>query len=189
MGYLEKKVRTAVKNTRLQRTILRVAASVENLTTEMFCGSIYKMYKLIDRHEQERKYHSILSARARLIKNGLLMKKGAFVELTAKGKKTLREWEYADYKVPRPEKWDGKWRILIFDIPERRRHLRDMLRNTLRAIGFKRLQDSVWVYPYDCEDFITLLKADFKIGKDLLYIIGEAVENDRVLRDYFEVYT
>jgi hypothetical protein len=43
----------------------------------------------------------------------------------------------------------------------------------------------VWVYPYDCEDLITLLKADFKIGKDLLYVITESIENDKWLRQSF----
>ena len=79
--------------------------------------------------------------------------------------------------------------MLIFDIPERQRELRDKVRNTLKTIGFKQLQQSVWIYPFDCEDFITLLKMDFKIGKNLLYLVAEALEYDRHLRDYFEVYT
>lgn len=186
---MEKKSRERLHNSRLQRAVLATAESVENLTTGMLAGSVYKMYKLIDRHEQKRKYRSILSARERLITHGLLRRNGVFVELTAKGKEKLREWEKRDYQLPRPEKWDGKWRVLIFDIPEKRKELREKVRNTLRAIGFKWLQDSVWVYPFDCEDFIALLKADFCIGKDLLYIIADAIENDRKLRDYFEVYT
>ena len=52
-------------------------------------------------------------------------------------------------------------------------------------IGFVRLQDSVWVYPYDCEDLIVLLKADFKIGKDVLYMIVDEMEGDTHLRKEF----
>ena len=52
-------------------------------------------------------------------------------------------------------------------------------------IGFLRLKDSVWVYPYDCEDLVTLMKADFKIGKDILYIIAETIENDSWLKKEF----
>jgi len=44
-----------------------------------------------------------------------------------------------------------------------------------------RLQNSVWVYPYDCEDLITLLKADFEIGKEVLYVIADKIENEKVL--------
>ena len=77
--------------------------------------------------------------------------------------------------------------MLIFDVREERKSLRDKIRRTLIAIGFERLQYSVWVYPYDCEDLITLLKADFKIGKDLLYIISDSIENDTWLKKRFNL--
>lgn len=188
MGKLEQKVRVRIKHTELQRTILSIAQSVSDLTSEMLTGSVCKMYRLMDRNARRRKYRSILSARERLVTVGFLRRNGRFLELTARGEKKLREWEQYHYKLPRPEKWDGRWRILIFDIPEKRRWIRDRIRDTLLAVGFKRLQRSVWVYPYDCEDFVALLKADFKIGKDLLYMVVEGLENDAHLRDYFEVY-
>jgi CRISPR-associated endonuclease Cas2 len=78
--------------------------------------------------------------------------------------------------------------MLIFDISEKRRGTRDKVRNTLISIGFIHLQDSVWVYPYDCEDLITLLKADFMIGKDLLYVIADKIENDIELHKKFGLY-
>ena len=83
------------------------------------------------------------------------------------------------------KKWDGKWRVLIFDIPEKRKSVRNKIRQSLRTIGFMRLQNSVWIYPYDCEDFIILLKADFKIGKDVLYMIVEELEYDTPVKLYF----
>ena len=109
------------------------------------------------------------------------------LRLTAKGEQILRRLELHDFKLRKPKRWDRKWRVLIFDIPERRKNLRPKIRYTLLAIGFIRLQDSVWVYPYDCEDLITLLKADFKIGKDLLYLIVDSIENDFPLRSHFRV--
>ena len=57
----------------------------------------------------------------------------------------------------------------------------------MAEIGFVRLQDSVWIFPYDCEDFIMLLKADLKIGKDALYAIVEKLENDKALREHFHL--
>jgi len=44
---------------------------------------------------------------------------------------------------------DGKWQMLIFDIPEKKRKLRDILRENLHFLGYKKLQQSVWVCPYD----------------------------------------
>ncbi len=84
-------------------------------------------------------------------------------------------------------KWDGRWRIVTFDIPERRRGIRARLREMMKSIGFVRLQESVWVYPYDCEEFITLLKAELKIGRSVLYVIADSIEQDKVLRSHFNL--
>src|SRR3989344_5740250 len=67
----------------------------------------------------------------------------------------------------------------------RRKGLRDKIRNTLLSMGFLKLQNSAWIYPYDCEDLINLLKADFKVGKDLLYLIVDSIENDKSFRKSF----
>lgn len=40
--------------------------------------------------------------------------------------------------------WDGKWRIVVFDIPENKRLVRDILRSRLKLWGFKPWQKSVW---------------------------------------------
>jgi hypothetical protein len=53
--------------------------------------------------------------------------------------------------------------------------------------GFVRLQDSVWVYPYDCEDIITLLKAEYRIGDDMRYMIVDSIERDSALRRHFKL--
>ena len=87
----------------------------------------------------------------------------------------------------KPKRWDGKWRVLIFDIPERKRNIRDYIRSTLVTLGFYHLQDSVWVCPYDREDFIAMLKVDLQIGKDVLYVIADRIEHDMPIRKYFEL--
>ena len=55
----------------------------------------------------------------------------------------------------------------------------------LRAIGFYKLQASVWVYPYDCEDLIVLLKKDFLLGKEVAYILAEEIEGEWILKKHF----
>ena len=62
------------------------------------------------------------------------------------------------------------------------------MRRMLVAMGFLPLQRSVWVYPYDCEDVIVLLKADLRIGKDMLYLIVDELENDKWLRKEFDLF-
>ena len=108
-----------------------------------------------------------------------------FIRLTPDGKKRLESYKNKDISIQKPKKWDRKWRIVIFDIPERRRVIRNKLRNTLLDWGFIRLQNSIWIYPYECEELITMLKADLKVGKDILYIVAERVEYDRNFKGKF----
>lgn len=44
-----------------------------------------------------------------------------------------------------PKDWDGKWRIVVFDIPEQRRIIRNLFRRNLKKWGFRHLQKSVWI--------------------------------------------
>lgn len=127
-------------------------------------------------------------ARDRLLRQGLLERKDGFLRLTLKGQRALRQMEVSGFGIVKTKRWDHKWRVLIFDIPEYRKGLRDKIRRTLHAIGFVRLQDSVWVYPHDCEDLVALLKADFKVGKDMLYMIVQELEGDKHLKAHFGVH-
>ena len=50
------------------------------------------------------------------------------------------------------ENWDGKWRIVVFDIPEKRRSARKFLRKKLIDWSFRKWQKSVWACKKDCAD-------------------------------------
>jgi len=141
----------------------------------------------------KRQYPSryINNAITRLSKKGLIVfeeKKGKkFIRLTPDGKKRLSLYKQKTWGLPKNKKWDGKWRIVTFDIREERRLTRDKIRRTLKEVGFTKLQNSTWIYPYECEEFIKLLKADQKIGKDILYIVAERVEYDNGFKNIFNL--
>lgn len=112
----------------------------------------------------------------------------SYARITPTGREALAfEEQKANLSSKKKRRWDKRWRVIIFDIPERRRKVRDRLRITMSKLGFIRLQDSVWVYPYDCEDLIALLKANLKIGLAVLYMIVEHIENDKHLREQFNL--
>ncbi|OHA27357.1 MAG: CRISPR-associated endonuclease Cas2 [Candidatus Taylorbacteria bacterium RIFCSPHIGHO2_02_FULL_46_13] len=188
MGKLEQQVKIRMRNSKITRAILTtLAVAVAGALNPggLVRGVLREVGKKKGGHVSSK--NSIYIARGRLLKQGLIEYHSGFFRATEKGKQLLRTSE-GEYKpIPYPRKWDKKWRILIFDIREERKTLREKVRRTLVAIGFRRLQDSVWVCPYDCEDFVALLKADFKIGKDLLYIIADEIENDTFLRKEFQL--
>lgn len=89
--------------------------------------------------------------------------------LTDKGKQAA-VWTAVNLKE---EKWDGKWRLVIFDIPEERRQARNLLRASLKNWGFTSWQKSVWATKKNCievlrkfikdvgiEDWVIVLETD-----------------------------
>jgi DNA-binding transcriptional regulator PaaX len=129
-------------------------------------------------------------ALARLAQKGYIIFEerggGRYARLTEIGERALTfEKQKAVLQLGSRKRWDKRWRVVIFDIPEFRRSTRDRLRKVMVEAGFYRLQDSVWLYPHDCEDFVALLKADLKIGNAVLYMIVEKIENDLRLKQHF----
>lgn len=105
--------------------------------------------------------------------------------LTKKGLQRAKRLSFEGYSIPKPLRWDGRWRIVIFDISHKRKRTRDRVRGILKRLGFFRLQNSVWVHPYNCEEIIALLKLDMRLRSEVLYLICDAIEYDRHVRRYF----
>ncbi|MFA6551952.1 MAG: hypothetical protein WCT19_00430 [Candidatus Paceibacterota bacterium] len=185
MGELENEAKKRAKYKNLQKIILQTIETAGVLSVALLAPNALRIFKMFGYEIGKREREGISRSRRKLIETGLVAYEGRFLRLTAKGEARLRHLELINYKIKIPKKWDKKWRVIIFDVSEKRRFVRDKLRNTLIAIGFVCLQKSVWVYPYDCEDLITLLKADFKIGKDVLYMIVESIENSKSLSEHF----
>jgi len=184
MGRTEERFRKSRRNARIQEIILRTISTAGILSVALLAPNALQALKKLGFIEG-RRIESIKSAQRRLVKAGLLAYDHGHLKLTSNGETRLRQLELHNYQLKKPRRWDGKWRVLIFDIKEERRLLRSKIRATLIAIGFTRLQDSVWVYPYDCEDLIVLLKSDFKVGHELLYLIVDSIENDNWIREKF----
>jgi DNA-binding transcriptional regulator PaaX len=182
---LEQKSRKRKKRADLQKVVLHTIATAGLLSVALVAPNVVVALSKLGMLPNRRQTDSIRRARNQLVQKGFLVWEGNKLRITEMGKKKLQSLELREYKLPKPKRWDGRWRVLIFDIPERRRVLRDKVRRTLAAVGFIRLQDSVWIYPYDCEELITLLKADFKIGKDMLYMIVDTLEFDTPIRARF----
>jgi DNA-binding transcriptional regulator PaaX len=126
-----------------------------------------------------------------LIRQGLLKKTVSkngtvHLELTRKGR-----WE-AFLRAPKESRekrkgWDKQWRIIIFDVPQAKTKVRDELRRGVQMYGFKQLQQSVWVYPYACDNFVKILKEHLGVASDVLYMKVSYIENERHLRREFNL--
>lgn len=110
-----------------------------------------------------------------------------YVVLTPKGKQEVEKYLLGDLKIKTPKQWDKKWRIVSFDVKNKRTPLRNLLRYHLKRLGFVQYQKSIWIYPYECEEVIIMLKSYFKFGKEVMYVVADRVENDKHLRAEFDL--
>jgi len=69
--------------------------------------------------------------------------------------------------------WDKKWRIVIFDIPENKRNLRDRLRRYLRTLGYGNVQRSIWISPHDFTEIIRRYAEKMKLSEYIFQITAE----------------
>ncbi len=173
----------------VQKAVLYALAAAGGLAVAMVAPNALQVLEQLGWVKTKRSHKDTISKSVdRLLRAGLVVRSSNnFITLSAKGERRLSEIQRADYQLPSPKRWDGKWRIVSFDIKEKRKYVRALLRETLTAVGFVHLHHSVWVYPHDCEDFLSLLKADYHVGVEILYIIAEYIENDRWLRAHFRV--
>jgi CRISPR-associated endonuclease Cas2 len=190
MGKLEEESRKRKKKRDIQYAVLATIAVTGFVAFAAVAGNALQLLDYLPNNKYNLRYRAKSAA-------GRLVAKGYATWIEKDGKKYLRvtpagrrafAFEQEKFALKnQKKKWDGRWRMVVFDIPERRRAVRLRLRSVMQEIGFVRLQDSVWVYPYDCEDFVALLKAELRIGKDVLYAIVDTIEHDKNIRMHFKL--
>ena len=189
---MEEETKKRRKKENVQKAVLAAVAVAGTLAVGMLAPNIFLALPGIMGRKQYKLAFQARTAAARLAIKGhirFVEKNGKKrIEITEAGRRAFAlEQAKAFLATKRPKRWDKRWRLVMFDIPQYRRRDRDHLREVVRACGFLRLQDSVWVFPYDCEELVMLLKADMKIGKDVLYAIVETIENDGWIKKHFGI--
>lgn len=111
-------------------------------------------------------------------------KNQSFFHLTPKGR--LAALKYLHLEKVR-SKWDGRWRILIFDIPEILRKSRGYLRHRLKYLGFEPLQESVYISPYPVNKDVEIFLKEYNLRKYTRYLTVSEIDNDRDLKDLFHL--
>ncbi len=71
--------------------------------------------------------------------------------------------------------WDGKWRIVMFDVPNEKSNERNIFRQRLKSLGFQMLQKSVFVIPYPCEEELSRLCRRLKLQSYVNIIVADSV--------------
>lgn len=81
--------------------------------------------------------------------------------------------------------WDGKWRILVFDIPQKQTAERHIFRRKLKELGFFHFQLSVFIIPYPCESEIDSLTQELNISEHVHLFVSDRFRNDKSIKKKF----
>lgn len=110
------------------------------------------------------------------------------MEITKKGMEKILQTAFSNLKINVQEKWDGIWRIVIFDIPDRHKWAREGFRERMKEMGLYQMQESVFVAPYPCEEEIKFLVSLFSISGYVRLIETSLLIPDSDMKEYFHIH-
>lgn len=176
-----------------QKTLLLllggVALGLSGSPTRYFriLGAMRKEWNDISRRSLSRSIKGLYQSK--LVTEKYLADGSVSLILTPEGRRRARIFQRKDIEVARPSQWDGQWRIVLFDIPEEKKSLRDVFRRHLQKIGFRELQKSVFIFPYECEREIDSLVRLYDAEQYFRFILATKVNHERDLKKIFSLKT
>ena len=157
-------------------------------TSPYFILNLMKAFKNSRKYNKKKVYDAFYKLRKEgsvriKTKNGQI-----YIALTEKGKKKAGWLQIDALRIKKPRKWDGKWRIVIFDIGELKKIYREAFRGKLKELSFHPLQKSVWIHPFNCKDEIALLRDFFSLSdKEMRLVTAESIGRDKELKETFKL--
>ena len=111
-----------------------------------------------------------------------------YVKITTNGKNLLRRFDYDNLRLLKARTWNRKWHLIIFDIPDKKRKERQTFSKKLKDLGLYPLQESVFIYPYDCRNEIDFSCEFLSISRYVNYCIIDSIDKkEGDLRRFFNL--
>lgn len=109
------------------------------------------------------------------------------MRLRAKGKEVVLKYNIEHLSIEMPKRWDGVWRLVMFDIPSSKNKARDALRMKLKELGFYQLQKSVFLFPFACEKEIDALGVFWNVRDHIVLMRVSGFEGEEKLKHHFKI--
>ncbi len=164
-------------------TLIAVGAVMGAFIIAPNIGIIFKIFGAKSRKDQER----IRQAIRRYKRRGLIQLKNGKIMVTADGNRLLSTYQARNLFFKKPQKWDGKWRMVMFDIPGKYENERKIVREQLKEFGFRTYQDSVFVSPYECEKIIKTLKNHLALDGYMRYVTVQSFDQEEKFKKLFKL--
>lgn len=164
-------------------SVLLIAGIVVIAATMPNAVQLFKYFKPKNAYERTR----IMQSVTRLEKQGFVKRKGESFMLTTKGIKKATYYKIRSMRIPRQKIWDKKWRLIMFDIPEKKKGARRAINHILKELGCVQYQKSVFITPFPCEKEIDIVGDYFEIRKHIKIILAEKIENEDTIKKTFNM--
>lgn len=191
-----KKINLEAKNEKIKQILLLLAGGTALATALVLPGTV-RLFKDFFKDESEWKEWKMFNVNylrrtLRKLEKDKMIKvrnNGQFGEvlLTENGRKKLMQMNVENITISKPAKWDGKWRMVFYDVFDGRKAVRERFRHYLKSAGFYPWQKSVYLHAYPCEREVEFLRDYLGISGEVRMIIADEIENDQQFRDYFGV--
>lgn len=164
-------------------TTLTLSVLLAPNTIQFFDKRIQRYFSKLDQAKRQREIQATLRY---IRRQKLISEDYEFgLQITKKAKLRLEQRRVYEITLPQHVKWDGMWRIVFFDIPEKHKASRDAFAGHIRRVGFKVLQRSVFVYPFDCRQEVEAITMHYHVSKYVSYIEARYIDNQEQLKKVF----
>jgi DNA-binding transcriptional regulator PaaX len=192
MGNFKKDVPKQIRVGALQKKLLLLLAGGFSLALSGTPVGYFKVLSQMSKEWNKINDNSMRKAIRSLYKSKLIKFKenpDGRIELILDedGEHRALSYKLEEMKITKPKQWDGKWRVIIFDIPEHLKKAREALRGHLRQLQFYQLQKSVFVIPYECGDEIEFLIEIYDVRQYVRQLIATGLDNELHLKKIFEI--
>ncbi|MBI2017989.1 hypothetical protein HYS92_02975 [Candidatus Daviesbacteria bacterium] len=158
-------------------------------------GSLYKAKRHYDFEQDQKEWKKfntkLLKRNLRRLKQQkvveIINENGQdLIKLTQKGHTKYLRFKLEELSL-KGRSWDGKWRLVMYDISKLRKSAQENFRRILKQINFFPLQKSVYLTPYKCQDEIEYLREYFNLGEEVLLLEISKLENEEYYKQYFGI--
>lgn len=118
---------------------------------------------------------------------GLIFLGGDKIKLTKRGKALLRQIQCSEIEINRPKKWDKEWHLVSYDIPKEYNKERDWFRWNLKRLGFRQIQESLWVHAFECSQEIAVIAQSLKISPHVVIMRADQIPRQEEIKKYFDL--
>jgi hypothetical protein len=164
-----------------QKNVLKIISKSLVLASSILAPNIVQILR--PKNAKEKYKHS--RTVKKLFDDEIIYLFGEEIRLTKKGKELLGVIPIEDIQIFPKDDWNGVWHIVCYDVPEAKKTARDYFRAKLAEVGFKFIQDSMWVYPYECKEEIAIIAQNLGIAPFVAYLNTDYLpQQERLVRHF-----